>query len=132
VESGKDLEHWSGTVRNTCGRADGPAVAVVVREGATSGCADTSASRAFLLLEGQRADSLRAGKDFRDSLNLCFAEGGCPGAIRDHYLLRIEAADAHSAQGTLEIREQDGTSPETVRRVEVDLMKCPADPVPCG
>ncbi|MBW8889170.1 MAG: hypothetical protein JF616_15555 [Fibrobacteres bacterium] len=129
VESGKEPEQWMGVARNTCGPADGPALEVVIRETGTGGCADTGTIQARLFLDRQQVDSLGSGKSFLDSEMVC-QSGACQSAAL--YRLQIESADGKSAQGILEVREKAATGSETVKRVHVDLTKCPSTIQMCG
>ena len=122
VESGKEPERLQGLVRNTCGPTDGPAVEVVIRKAGMGGCADTGAIEARLSLDWLQVDSLAPGKTFLDSLGDC---GTFSCQMRSFYRLQIESADTKSVQATLETREKETNGGETVKRVEVDLTKCP-------
>jgi hypothetical protein len=135
VESGKEPEPLQGLVRNSCGPTDGPAVEVAIRKTGGGGCADTGEVEARLLLEWQSVDSLASGKSFQDTGYICEIVGtGGTVACRSTaiYRLQVESANDNSVHGTLETREQETNGSETIKRVDVDLTKCPKQIQWCG
>lgn len=122
VNSGKEPEHLSGLVRNTCGSTDGPAVEVLFPKSGAGGCSDTGAVEARLFLDWVQVDSLVPGKSFLDSEAVCLDNSCRTSAVNR---LQIESADGKSVQGTLETREKETNGGETIKRFEVDLTKCP-------
>lgn len=123
---------WTGTVRSTCGIADGPAIRIEIRSGVAS-CSDTGAPVRAIFMEGPRVDSLLPGREYAWPPSRC--EGHAFSAIcyyAPQYRLQIEAADARSVEGWMEIRDTSaaiGTPPE---RVRIRLSKCPDAPPMCG
>jgi len=129
VESGKAPETLKGLARNTCGPTDGPAVEILVRKSGAGGCSDTGAVEARLNLEWIRVDSLVSGKTLLDSGWVC---GNDSCHISSLYRLQIESAGNQTVHGTLETREKETNGSETIKRIDVDLTKCPSVMQLCG
>lgn len=124
---------WSGIIRDDCGPADGPAIAIRVEEGISAGCPDSLAGDTVAALhrisfDGFPVDSLKPGVTYRDSGVLC--PDRCH--TTTHWSLTVESIDKEKVRGELRIATETPGENRRDRRGPVTLRRCHRIHPMCG
>lgn len=132
--AGESEPGWSGIIRDTCGPADGAAIAIRVEEGTSAGCPDSLAPDTVMALhrlsfDGFPVDSLKPGVTYRDSGVLC--PDRCH--TTTYWSLSVESIDKETVRGDLWIATS-GLPGESrrERRGPVILRRCSRVHPMCG
>lgn len=127
----EDARTWKGLIQNTCGSADGPAIAIRIGRSADTTCnADFASDTSYsMYLDDYHVDSLRLGQVLTDSVFVC----GIDDCIKTSVLkLKIEGVTTGSLSGSLEIKNGGDGVPVKIRTVPIILKKCPKTGGMCG
>lgn len=131
--AGNSDSEWSGIIRDDCGPADGPAIAIRIEEGTSAGCPDslapdTVAALHRLSFDGFPVDSLKPGATYRDSAILC--PDRCH--TTTHWSLSVESIDKETVRGDLWIATGPPGERSSERRGKVILRRCSRVHPMCG
>lgn len=125
-----DARIWKGSIQNTCGPADGPAISIKAGRSADTTCtADFSSDTSYtMLLDDYQVESLRVGTVLTDTVFPCASD-----CFRSSVLtLEIQGVTSGSLSGSLEIKDGGGEVPAKIRKFPILLKKCPRTIGLCG
>lgn len=118
----------TGSVRNTCGPADGPAVGVRVDRKQPKGCInnldlqDSTNNKYVLFFPDIRVDSLEVGKTYSDTLKNC-EPFIC--VDRQIYDLKVEKIQGNEVHGSLQVKTSQDGLPGITTKTPIILSICP-------
>ncbi|MEO7956337.1 MAG: hypothetical protein ABIW76_06590 [Fibrobacteria bacterium] len=121
-------ETWYGLAQNTCGMADGPAIAYILDSVSYSGCINNHDSDQELRVEGKLVDGLRPGEIIRDTVPGCETEFCVNGTV---ITLEILSTDTAMVTAAFRIESQKDNVRKTLHSGKAILTKCRERPM-CG
>jgi hypothetical protein len=119
---------WYGLARNTCGMADGPAIAFSLDTVAYSGCGNEHEDEKQVWYEGKLVDELVPGQIIKNTLSFCPENECANDTVITLEILDTNATDVHV--GFL-IESQANSVRKTLHSGKATLAKCRERPM-CG